>query len=161
MRTCLLKRTGYSGIYQNGSLSSLLTGSQREFFFNIYCGNLATLLEANFTILWGALVWLILEFFYLRFVQWAFSSASMTVYPPLQFLSWISAKSNSLCSPVCLCNIGGSILPHVLSSLMEPRKIVGVSVFTFNLLLGWSASFLAPYGCNWNPEVSNISYIYF
>lgn len=62
--------------------------------------------------------------------RWSFTDSSCATQVFLPHL-WVSPPINhdSLHSPVCLYNLGGSGLPCVLSSLIDPRRSVDFSVF--------------------------------
>lgn len=49
----MLRRTECSREFQNGLLSTSLSGSLRRLLFSISCGDLVKLLKVNLTILWG------------------------------------------------------------------------------------------------------------
>lgn len=115
---------------------------KRIFFFNIYCGNLATLLEVNLTILWGAPFLMILEIFHLRAIYQAFSSSSITVAVTPSFSLESLLRWARLPLRPCVSQILRAAFCLVSFPLLwSQEKILDVSVFSVNLLLGRSASF--------------------
>lgn len=69
------------------------------------------------------------------------SNSSVTLaLAPGGFCPWVSALvcCGYLYHPVCLYHLGGASLPCDLTSLMDPRRVVAISVCSAFHLLAWS-----------------------
>lgn len=75
------------------------------------------------------------------------------------FQSQVSApiSHDPLCFPVWILNLGSRGFPYALSSLTDPRKVDDFSVCSaFDLLVGRSGDFQAPYMWNWKLVLDHL-----
>lgn len=149
-------------------LSLLLARSVRGFSSDIYCGNLAELLEVNSPYC-GALY----DPQYGGFTSrsppgvsasqscpyYASSTLSVTIWVFLTkrtslgcFLLWDLLQEACICRSVS-SNLGSCCLPCVFSSFLVSKRIVGFSVYSAFHLLEQNGDFQAPFMWNWKPEV--------
>ena len=150
------------GRYQNDSFSLPLTCSVRGFFSDNYCENLIRLLELKLTNVWEPQ----------DRVPWSFylSTSALSLQQfisySLDFHTFVLVKSavsvclysDKLWFPpfTCLqCQEQWFVLCPLLSYIS--RRVIDVFSVSFDLLLGWSGDFRAPY--IWNKTQKSSRYI--
>lgn len=112
---------------------------RKGFFSNIYCENLAELLDIKHTKMWGQPYDLILlEFLTLRFAcieppsiclsQFRFSYPVLVSLVTFAYEPLLRFSLDSLYSPVCLFSLKGSRFSCILTLLIDPKRVVYFSV---------------------------------
>ena len=134
---------------------SPLAGRMREFFCDIYWGNLVPFLKALWVL---AFDWVPLESLTLKSCpRWASSNSLITVQiflPQHWLLRWfplvfVLVSHDSLHLP--LSSFGSNSVPCVLPSFMNPRRLVDFLVCSV-YVLEWDGDFQAPYVQKWKQK---------
>ena len=153
--TGLLRRTKYTGLFQKGS--SPLVGSRSGFYsYNWESGQdpgdkTHKSLGVSF---WLDPPWSCLTssvFNWASAIHQLQFRSSYTMLVPAEVATPVSC--DALYSPVDFSNLGRTVLPWDLISLMDLWRVDFSVCSTFYLLLGWCGDFQASCMTDWKPEV--------
>lgn len=111
------------------------------------------------------IILILLLYFSESCLYWAFSNLSIIVHvflhrywcPRRFLLVWLSFSKPWPSVFAYFSSCGVNSFPYVLTSLTDPRKVVGFSVrLGFYLLLGHNGDFQAPHMWIWKPQILHL-----